>query len=241
MLYGLRPGYVISFQMKLVPHYSILISISCLLLSGCARNSPEPITETAASRSAVSQLVRSYGQRDDSRAEAYLGYLGTRLISARPDLTSVFPAVQFVVLNTDLKLAGTPGGGFIVLSKGLILSLQNEGELAFVVAHELSHLLLRHPVSSALASEERYEFEEQADRYALGLIALAGYDPRVFAGALEHSAGADLFDSNQSSPDYPKVHDRIAGLQSLLAETHWSPPGTVDRRDFQLLRKSLTY
>jgi Zn-dependent protease with chaperone function len=63
------------------------------------------------------------------------------------------------------------GSGEVVVTTQLLEAVRNPSELAFVVAHELSHLALRHtrPGDS--------ESELQADRLALNLVRRAGFDP----------------------------------------------------------------
>ncbi|RIL11867.1 MAG: hypothetical protein DCC75_01530 [Proteobacteria bacterium] len=97
-------------------------------------------------------------------------------------------AYPFMAPHTSGQGSG-PDVYQVVISRGMLLACSNEAELAFVVAHELSHLVLGHHYLDidALGSERRKELELQADRYGLGLTALSAYDPRAALGILNRS------------------------------------------------------
>jgi hypothetical protein len=124
------------------------------------------------------------------------------------NLTNV-PDVRCRVLLTE-PLESFTIGRTIVMSRGLIDVLPDEASLAMVLAHELSHIALRHRLDTKLAFNdsmffpdentfERLDFardtadEEAADQKALALLANSPYKDKLgnaglFLKALQTSA-----------------------------------------------------
>lgn len=103
---------------------------------------------------------------------------------------------KIVLINSGYApLAFTPGGKYIILSRGLVLILKTEAQLAFVISHEIGHEVLGHTGLNssdiAIDKNERDTIELAADKYALGLVAQAGYDPYAAIGALENAYTSD--------------------------------------------------
>lgn len=80
------------------------------------------------------------GEYKDERAKAYLGEIVQRLhrASHRPNLP-----VSFAIQNSSVPNAWAIPG-YVVITRGLLTGLQNEGEYAFVMGHEMGHVAARH-------------------------------------------------------------------------------------------------
>ncbi len=76
---------------------------------------------------------------------AYVNAVGQRIarVSDRPHLP-----YEFVVLNNSVPNAWALPGGKIAVNRGLLLELNNEAELAAVLAHEIVHAAARHGAKS---------------------------------------------------------------------------------------------
>ncbi|MBN8548304.1 MAG: M48 family metallopeptidase [Deltaproteobacteria bacterium] len=222
--------------------YSNICLVSFLLILGACAPKTKPQDAQLATYRSVQNVVAEYGQVTGQFQNEYLIYIAERLIRALPPQEMGAAQTQIVLLNGAYPMAGTPGPGFLVISRGLVLRLSNEGELAFVVAHEMSHQILGHAISPEQSAEERQELELEADRHAVAMIAVAGYDPRVSVGALLHSAqSGELWEKEPRSPDHPALQERIQAVRAIVLASKWHPPGTIDRYDFQKFKKSLTY
>lgn len=220
--------------------YSLLC---CLLIAlfACTTTKPLPREDTFEAHAKLQHLIDQEGEISGPFLDEYFAYLSSRLVKNVPEETKPPEHLTLVLINSDSVFAATPGSGLIAISKGLIKRLQVEGELAFIVAHELSHQILGHRTNQANSSS-RKDWELRADSQALGLIALAGYDPRIAERALIRASDSRLlWEQIPEGNEYPSLEERLNSIRSLIADSHWSPPGTIDRRDFQLLRKSLTY
>src|SRR3954470_20747820 len=83
---------------------------------------------------------------NDAQTNAYLNRIGQRLAA-----NAGGPQFQYrfrVVNQADINAFALPGG-FIYVNRGVIDNASNEGELAGVVAHEISHVALRHATHQA--------------------------------------------------------------------------------------------
>lgn len=184
------------------------------------------------------ELVDHYGALHSPLGDDYLAYLQVRLVNALPSSAKSAPPYHFVLLNSTDPLAYSPGGGQILFSKGLVRSLRSEAELAFVLSHELAHQQLGH--SKLLAGDgdldgvEKKDLELQADRYAVGLMAKAGYDPRYAISAIDHAYGTHFYEIGVA--DYPPALTRTVAIHEQILASGWMPPGTADRRDFRKFR-----
>ncbi len=95
---------------------------------------------------AVSQKVRArYGVVQDPAVHRYVTLVGATLAmsSSRPNLPWTF-----VVLDTDGVNAFAAPGGIIHITRGALGLLNDEAELAGVLAHEITHVTQKHTVKA---------------------------------------------------------------------------------------------
>lgn len=82
----------------------------------------------------------------DRKVETYVSAIGKRLAAVIPG--AKFP-YQFKIVNaSDINAFALPGG-YMYLNRGLIEAAKTEGQLAGVMAHEMSHVALRHGTNQA--------------------------------------------------------------------------------------------
>jgi Zn-dependent protease with chaperone function len=96
-------------------------------------------------RDASRQVEQQFPLLNDSQTERYVEYVGTRLVAAIPsEFRQPTFAYEFDVVNArDINAFALPGGPMYV-NRGMIEAAKNEGEMAGVMAHEISHVALRH-------------------------------------------------------------------------------------------------
>jgi beta-barrel assembly-enhancing protease len=100
--------------------------------------------EEAQLGAAVSEKVRDrYGVVQDKAIHRYVTLVGQALVqqSTRPGL-----AFTFVVLDTDGVNAFAAPGGYVHITRGALALMQNESELACVLAHEIEHVTNKHTI-----------------------------------------------------------------------------------------------
>lgn len=83
---------------------------------------------------------------NDARVDAYLNRLGKRLAAQAPGYDYPY---QFKAVNAEAINAFALPGGFLYINRGTIEAAENEAQLAAVVAHEISHVALRHGTNQA--------------------------------------------------------------------------------------------
>ena len=83
---------------------------------------------------------------NNSRVDDYVNTLGRRLAANAPGVK--FP-YRFKVVNDRAINAFALPGGPIYLNRGVIESADNESQVASVLAHEISHVALRHGTNQA--------------------------------------------------------------------------------------------
>jgi len=77
----------------------------------------------------------------NEKLQAYVNQVGLWLAmqTERPDLSW-----RFGVMDTDSVNAFAAPGGYVFITRGLLLRMRNEAELAGVLAHEIAHVVRRH-------------------------------------------------------------------------------------------------
>ena len=73
----------------------------------------------------------------------YVTRVGKRLVSAREAQESGFPFTFEVVADPSINAFALPGGPMFI-NTGLLRAVDNEAQLAGVMGHEMSHVILRH-------------------------------------------------------------------------------------------------
>jgi predicted Zn-dependent protease len=97
--------------------------------------------------SGVGLAVEQLSDQDvehNQRIEKYLQQLGDELINARPLPSSISVNIHYLALD-DVNAVATLGGNIFIF-QGLIEKMPNENALAMVIAHEIEHVTLRHPI-----------------------------------------------------------------------------------------------
>lgn len=204
----------------------LAVCLLAALLAACAVNpvtgrkelalmQVSPAEEVALGEKAFPQAVQQMGgQLDDPQLAAYVENVGGRLarLSERPD----FPWT-FQVVNDSTPNAFALPGGFIAVTRGLLLQFNNEAQLAAVLGHEIGHVTARHSVQGM----------QRGALYNVGLAVLTGVAGESSYGALLQQAGAlstTLLDRSYSR-EQERESDRL-GID-YLARAGWDPQGAV--------------
>lgn len=91
----------------------------------------------------AARIAGTYPVLRDKKLTRYLSLVGNHIASysKRPELT-----FYFAVLDTPEINAFAAPGGYIFVTKGALLLMKNESELAGVLAHEIGHVVEKHIV-----------------------------------------------------------------------------------------------
>jgi hypothetical protein len=85
---------------------------------------------------------------NDPKIDEYLTKLGMRLVSKLPTRGVQYPWEFHCVNDKSINAFALPGG-FVFVNRGAIEVADSEAQLAAVMAHELSHVALRHGTAQA--------------------------------------------------------------------------------------------
>jgi predicted Zn-dependent protease len=133
-------------------------------------------------RQAAAEVEQQMPILNDSDATNYASRVGARLVNAiPPEFQHSEFSYYFKIVNArDINAFALPGGPMYI-NRGMIEAARNEGEMAGVMAHELSHVALRHGTAQA----------SKAQKYGLlaGILGIGGQILGGPAGAAAQIAG----------------------------------------------------
>jgi hypothetical protein len=118
------------------------------------KNKYTPQQDVMIGREGAAQVRKQYPIISDERIAGYLSKLGDRLVmAAPPELKQSVYEYSFTPVNLkEINAFALPGGPMFV-HRGMFDAAAGEGEVAGVMAHELSHVLLRHGTANATKAE----------------------------------------------------------------------------------------
>ncbi|HEX8495451.1 MAG TPA: M48 family metallopeptidase [Pyrinomonadaceae bacterium] len=111
--------------------------------------------DVQAGQQAAREVERQMPILRDGDVENYINRVGQRLVSAIPPQFQ-HPEFRYffkVVDARDINAFALPGGPMYV-NRGMIEAAKSEGEMAGVMAHELSHVALRHGTAQATKAQK---------------------------------------------------------------------------------------
>jgi len=109
-------------------------------------NMYSPQQDVEIGKQVSAQAEKELQMLNDARVDRYLDRLGKRLASKATG--EAYP-YQFKAVNDMAINAFALPGGFMYVNRGTIEAAQTEGQLAGVMAHEISHVALRHGTNQA--------------------------------------------------------------------------------------------
>src|SRR5258705_12406454 len=101
-------------------------------------------------RQAAQEAEQQFPLLRDEDVRSYVERVGQRLVAGIPSQFQ-HPEFQYyfkVVNASDINAFALPGGPMYV-NRGMIEAARNEGEMAGVMAHEISHVALQHGTAQA--------------------------------------------------------------------------------------------
>jgi hypothetical protein len=131
-----------------------------VLLSGSAlwgqtvitppNNNYTPAQDVELGRQAAAEVEQQLPMLRDEAVTSFVASMGTRLVQSIPEELrhSEFQYAFQVVNVREINAFALPGGP-MYLNRGMIAAAHSQGEVAGVMAHELSHVALRHGTAQA--------------------------------------------------------------------------------------------
>ena len=173
--------------------------------------------EEELSREFMKMVLKSSMLINDPLPVNYVNEVGNRVLSVFP--AQPFP-FHFYIINEEVYNAFAAPAGHIFINSGLFEAMENEDELAGILAHEISHTVCRH-ISQKIERSSK-----------ISLITLAGLAASLFlgGGAVANALGIGSIAAGQSlSLAYSREDERQADQMGLkyLREAGYGSAGLL--------------
>lgn len=155
----------------------------------------------------------------DKKLNAYITDIGNRVLSQSQKAPFNF---TFSIFNSSAINAFATPGGYIYINKGLITSVENEAQLAGVIAHEIAHANARH-VASIIEKSQK-----------LNIAMLAAIIAGAFLGgggeATAAIAAFSIAGATSMSLKYQREHEEEADRMGIayLVDAGYYPQAMVE-------------
>jgi Zn-dependent protease with chaperone function len=207
--------------MKISLPFIAALALSSALVSAqtkvvAPKNSYTPAQDVELGRQAAAEARKQLPILRDDGVASLLEDIGRRLVAGiPPDMRHPEFHYTFEPVNVrEINAFALPGGPMFV-NRGMIEAAQNEGEVAGVMAHELSHVVLRHGTAQA-AKAQKYQIGQVAGAI-LGSIIGGGWGQVISTGSQFGLGTAFL----RFSREYERQAD-ILGSQ-IMARAGYDP------------------
>jgi hypothetical protein len=158
-------------------------SFFCALPARAGFLDMDEVKEAKMGKEAAEAIIRHYGLAENAAISRRVDAVGEEVIKVcdRPELE-----YHFYVLNSDMINAFALPGGFIFVTTGIMDFLDDDDELASVLAHEVTHVAKKHGVIM-------YK-QGMKDAMVNFLIMVLTRDPNaVMAGQMLQQSRTDIF------------------------------------------------
>jgi Zn-dependent protease with chaperone function len=167
-------------------------------------------------REAAAEATKQLPMLNDDRVDDYVEDVGEKLVAAIPGEFR-HPGFEYtfdVINQKEINAFALPGGPMF-LNRGMIESAKTEGEMASVMAHEISHVALRHGTAQA----------SKAQKYQIGAIAGQVLGAIVGGGLGNVIAQGSQFGLGAAFMRFGREYERQADLlgSQIMARAGYDP------------------
>jgi len=200
---------------------SLALVVSASVLIGQTKVTPPsnkytPAQDVELGREAAQQARQDMPIMRDDAVTSYVTDLGKRLVAGipadmrHPEFTYTFETVNI----RDINAFALPGGPMFV-NRGMIEAASNEGEVAGVMAHEISHVVLRHGTAQA----------SKAGKYQAGAVAGAIFGAIIGGRVGDVIAQGTQFGLGAAFLRFGREYERQADLlgAQMMARVGYDP------------------
>jgi predicted Zn-dependent protease len=248
-------------QGVLIPVVGVLVAIFAVACGGSKAPKQREVILTSEAvdenvgREAAASVTTSLGLVDAPELVAYVSRIGQSVARHAPRGGFDY---HFAIVDQDAPNAFALPGGYIYVSRGLLILTNNEDELANVLGHEIVHVAARHAAARQavirgmpgpfkffaqgyIAGYSRDQ-EREADRHGQGLAGMAGYDPMGMANFLKDLEFTERLQlGNSRLPGFYDTHpattERVAAAGGRARMVNWQrPAGYAEGRTSYLRR-----
>jgi beta-barrel assembly-enhancing protease len=180
------------------------------------------------------KLAKHHLLSENKRLNGYITQIGNLILEGNKQVPFDF---HFSVVNDSAINAFATPGGYIYINKGLINAVENEGELAGVMAHEIGHANARH-VASIIEKSQKLNIATLAAVLA-GAFLGGGGNATAAIASFSIAGAASL--SLKYSREHEEEADRM-GIDYLTGAGYY-PGAMVDflkiMKKYEFISKSI--
>jgi hypothetical protein len=201
---------------------ALLAGLECVLVAQTVIKPPKnnftPKQDVEYGEKAAAEIRKEYPIIEDETIAGYLAMLGGRLVAAAPpELNRPEFKYSFTPVNVkEINAFALPGGPMFI-HRGMFDAAADEGEVAGVMAHELSHVLLRHGTANATKAQNPWLQLGQIAGAVGGAMVGGGAGTAISTGT-EFGLGTMML---RYSRDFEKQAD-LLGVQ-IMARAGYDP------------------
>jgi len=185
-------------------------------LGDSARADLSPVMERKLGEEIMNDIRRDPDYLDDDAIIEFLNNFGENLVSFAPGARGEMNAdfFFFAVRDPMINAFALPGG-FIGVHSQLLLSAQNESELASVLSHEIGHVQQRH-IARMIGQQKQDALLPLAALLLAALVGKAGGGSDAAMGVMMGGQGLAIQRQLNFSRDAEREADRV-GFQTMRA------------------------
>jgi beta-barrel assembly-enhancing protease len=209
-----------SGRVRVVPVAVVVlaVTVAAQTVIKLPKNNFTPQQDVQIGREAAAEVRKQYPIIRDEQIASYLARIGDRLVAAAPpELKQSVYEYSFTPVNLkEINAFALPGGPMFV-QRGMFEAAASEAEVAGVMAHELSHVLLRHGTANATKAQNPWlQIGQLAG--AVGGAMVGGQTGALIAQGSEFGLGTILL---KYSREFEKQAD-LLGVQ-IMARAGYDP------------------
>jgi predicted Zn-dependent protease len=202
----------------------LLISAAVVAVSGTGFAANYAVRQldpslVAEARKDHASVVEEYGGAETGGRGAYVDQVGHK-VAAFSGIANPAGAYRFTLLNSAVENAFSVPGGYIYVTRQLLVLMDDEAELAFALGHEVGHVAAGH-------AQQRERAEQQAVREQLPWIMLGS----VFGGSFGNAiAGRGLLRAELKTLSFSRDQEYQAddlGLRYMVS-AGYDPAGAAE-------------
>lgn len=179
-------------------------------------------TQPANRKSFFNQTIKGYGRVvGNEKVQQYVNEVGLKLI---PEYYQSKIHFLFIVVDNENVQASVRPNGLAIINSGLLLRIENESQLAAVLAHEIAHCLYKHSAQYFQMLEEVETMKANSEKNKASNKEWVDKNKKKIANSKDNSknkktekvlyGAVDAINVNSDVMVYKKVADFSVGQES---------------------------
>ncbi len=167
-----------------------------------------------------------------SNLEKMMTEIKLKLLKQAPLSLNLFKALNSQITISQSSFVNANSS--VQINLGMLNIVENEDELAGVIAHELAHRLLDKDekifgIKNLFKDNRSQENELEADRLGTYLIHKSGYNPFAVCDILTRIQNYPEYNSaDEEKNKHPSLHKRIEMLLNYITENKWERGNSIN-------------